>query len=106
MLGWFISITNPAIPPQDGQHVIATWEVDMAGLDWIEALAKEGRATVIRRDVYPNEYSISAETLAEVLPKILNGPQEDWIDRVRYFPKHIDELKGNTKLLVTASDLS
>ena len=75
MLGWLFSVLN--VPPERVDRLIgheatapfllATWEAGIGGLDWIETLRKEGKATQLKNGGYPNRYTAMA---ADVLPLI------------------------------------
>jgi hypothetical protein len=75
MLGWWIVITKQApdelvgmAPNKEGR--LATWETSASGDEWVARLAKEGRATQLTFNGYPNRYTAPAR---DVLPLIKNG---------------------------------
>ncbi len=61
MLGWLFSVLN--VPPERVDRLIgheatapfllATWEAGIGGLDWIETLRKEGKATQLKNGGVP-----------------------------------------------------
>ncbi|QCB47667.1 hypothetical protein [Hydrogenophaga sp. PAMC20947] len=87
MLGWWICIIN--LPPEKADELIgrearapfelADWEAGVGGLDWVQALLKEGKATQLKSSGHPNRYTARA---ADVLPLIqvnVIKPPEDGI---------------------------
>lgn len=71
MLGWFIIIArqDAKVPAgaKDAQ-ALATWETSLGGLDWIDALVAQGKATRESAGGYPTRYVADA---AAVLPILL-----------------------------------
>lgn len=71
MLGWFITIArqdaNATAGSKDVQ-TLATWETSLGGLDWIDALVAQGKATRESAGGYPTRYVADA---AAVLPILL-----------------------------------
>lgn len=71
MLGWFIIIArqdaNAPAGSKDAQP-LATWETGLGGLDWIDALVDQGKATRESAGGYPTRYVADA---AAVLPILL-----------------------------------
>lgn len=75
MLGWWIRIIS--LPPDEADkligreatapHMLADWETGVCGLDWVHELLKEGKATQLKNDAYPNRYTAKAR---DVLPLI------------------------------------
>lgn len=75
MLGWRLIISTHEATDQPGfvpvDTILATWRTSIGGLDWVDQLVKEGKATQLRHGGYPNRYAISASV---VRPLIENGP--------------------------------
>jgi hypothetical protein len=75
MLGWQITI-HRQIPGESQNHLtkeslLATWTTSIGGLDWIDALVKEGKAVDLGGTGYPCWYKATAKN---ILPIILAGP--------------------------------
>jgi hypothetical protein len=77
MLGWMISFyrlpTGQSAETMDvGKETpLAQWEVGFDGIDGLDELVKQGKATQSRWDGYPNVYTTTAEY---ALPMIASGP--------------------------------
>lgn len=73
MLGWLI-IVRKAVPAEpegiDSPSVLATWESSTGGLDWLEALADEGKAELRSGNGYPTRYVLRAK---DILPFLSQG---------------------------------
>lgn len=72
MLGWWIVIAQLApdewaATTDRKAALLANWETSLGGIDWIEKLAKEGKATRLLSGGYPNRYVATAR---DVLPLI------------------------------------
>jgi hypothetical protein len=87
MLGWFVCIYRQEnarkLPvtnkPQDG-GVLARWQTGLYGLDWLEKLVKEGKATLVAaNDGYPIRYTAMTKY---ILPAITDTPpnaRQNWM---------------------------
>ena len=77
MLGWqiFIHQNLPGETPDtpNREVLLGSWMVGLSGLDWLDKLVSEGRATDLGGTGYPDRYSISA---AELRAAISNGPPQ------------------------------
>ena len=77
MLGWSIYIyrqdliEDPEVIWPHDRALLASWLTGMCGLDWLDALVKEGKATCLGGNGYPLKYVAPA---ANVLPLIFWGP--------------------------------
>jgi hypothetical protein len=77
MIGWWILVIaqtpEERAAGDDGvkESVLAKWEASLAGIDWIDALVKTGKAAQVLAGGYPSRYRAVA---ADVLPQIANGP--------------------------------
>ena len=77
MLGWMISFyrlptgQSPETMDASKETPLARWEVGFDGIDGLDELVREGKATQSRWDGYPNVYATTAEF---VLPMIASGP--------------------------------
>ena len=81
MIGWWIVISAQTpeekdTPGNDNKAaVLAMWETSVGGIDWINKLAKDGKATQLSNGGYPNRYTAKA---GEVLPILARGiPDHD-----------------------------
>jgi len=73
MLGWFFVVRRAgaeAGPAASDPSVLATWEADFTGADWLDALVDQGNATCLSRHGYPNRFAVDA---AHVLPLLRSG---------------------------------
>jgi len=77
MIGWHIRIYRPAdqgpTPPMGhsaGDLLLAEWQADLRGIDWLDDLVRTGRASG-HGDGYPYVYTARAEVL---LPTIVAAP--------------------------------
>ena len=78
MLGWHISIyrqTNDGTSPATAESAtgprLAVWQTGLGGLDWVEELVREGKATDLGGNGYPCRYTAAAKNL---IPRIIDGP--------------------------------
>jgi hypothetical protein len=76
MIGWYFVVASNTrddrINDADAQaSILATWEVSVEGLDWIEELVGHGRASKLKGGGYPNLYTAKA---GDVLPLLADGP--------------------------------
>lgn len=79
MVGWWIVVYQLTPEELDAAKdresrkpfVLATWEASIAGTEWLDQLADEGRAVQLLADGYPCRY---AATARDVLPLIASGP--------------------------------
>jgi hypothetical protein len=78
MLGWHISIfrlkergPEPPDALAERAELMAVWQSDARGLDWIDPLLRNGQATTISANGYPSLYAVRALSL---LPVTSNGP--------------------------------
>lgn len=78
MIGWWIVVStqSPRERDQSDQDarraaILAQWEAGADGTQWIEGLAKEGRAEKLSGNGYPNRYTALAR---DVLPHLVATP--------------------------------
>ena len=71
MLGWGIEIYREVPGGRSKEALLASWHAGLGGLDWIEALVKQGHAIDLGGDGYPCHYKV---TVANLLPSITSGP--------------------------------
>jgi hypothetical protein len=78
MIGWNIGVYrqpdgghSPATPESVCGTRLAVWQTDQYGLDWVNELAKAGKAIDLGGNGYPNLYTAPAEYL---IPRILDKP--------------------------------
>lgn len=125
MIGWWIVISTQT-PEERSRHadnerrnrILATWEVGLGGLDWVERLVAKSAAQKVRSDGYPNVYVASAET---VVPLLADGPPAHdgamvigddyvmppkWIGKVEMHRDRIDACLASQALTIEAWDLS
>ena len=75
MLGWWITVSKGSIAedlPQDA--TLASWEVGLGGLRWLDALVAAGRAQKLRGDGYPTRYEARAEFVLPLLDEVMGHP--------------------------------
>ena len=124
MIGWWIVISTQT-PEERSRHaddrkasILATWEVGLGGLDWLDRLVARSVAQRIRSDGYPTIYLASAES---VLPLLVDGPPAHsgpmvigddyvttakWIGKVEMFADRMAACPGRQRLTIEAWDLS
>ena len=124
MLGWEFYIYRHDLAPDprqivpDDRALLARWLVSLGGLDWIEALVREGKATDLSVTEYPLTYLAKA---SDVLPLIADGPPKcsgslvvgddyvhpsGWTGDVLYHRDRIAECAPDLTLLIHAWDQS
>lgn len=76
MLGWWITVwsltpeeRNRAETDARNAATMAQWEIGPGGLDWLDQLVQEGKATQLSVSGYPNRYTARAD---DVLPLLAN----------------------------------
>lgn len=116
MSGWWIRVVNEAkwkaepYGARDNKRCsyVASWEVDCSGLDWIESLLAEGRATLVSRNAYPNHYRATVGELVKVLPEVLTGEldPQGWRRESVFNSEILASLPPDTVLDVVAYDLT
>lgn len=83
MLGWEVCVFRSA--ELKVEDLVVHWMTSVHGLRWLDQLVKEGKASDLGGNGYPNLYSISAGVLLPILSKALppnNSPLvigEDYI---------------------------
>lgn len=123
MIGWWIVISTQT-PEERRQAVdrkafiLATWEVGLGGLDWLEQLVAQGHAGRLRSDGYPNVYVAAAEV---VQPLLEDGPPAhrglgvigddyvmpaNWLGQVEMHIDRIASCPSQQQLTIEAWDLS
>lgn len=129
MLGYWIVIAPQTSAGQDAivdrkQSLLAQWEAGLGGIDWLEQLVAQGKATKLRGDGYPNRYVALAQ---DVLPLIggdgvkpaddgvwLFGMDEGeeyaqppgWMDKVNLHRENIAACRPDALLAIDAWDQS
>ena len=76
MLGWYILVIaqtpeERAVASDLKEGLLAKWKASVAGIDWIDALVKDGKAAQVLVGGYPSRYLATAR---DVLPLIADGP--------------------------------
>ena len=122
MIGWWIGIAKQTPQERDNSAdkkaaIIASWEAGSGGLDWLEKLVQEGKATKLLHNGYPCRYVALAQ---DVLPLIENGPPTHsgptiigddyvtpggWIDSVELKSEKITACGPDQILTIDAWDL-
>lgn len=81
MLGWNISVhrqndagASPATAESPMGTRLAVWQAGWRGLDWLNELAKAGKAVSLGGNGYPCKYTAPAKYL---LPRIIEHPPEE-----------------------------
>ncbi len=77
MLGWMI-IVRPGVDASDSD-VLAKWETSVSGIDWLDALERDGKAQCVSRHGYPTRFLVPAECVLPYLrsghPPLHDGPE-------------------------------
>ena len=76
MIGWWIVVAAQTPEERDRsldrkEAVLANWEVGPGGIDWLQQLVREGKATWLAFNGCPNRYTAKA---GDVLPLLAGGP--------------------------------
>lgn len=116
MSGWWITVSDyeklkaePYKARDDKRcSYVASWEVDCSGLDWIESLLADSRATLVSRNAYPNHYRATVRELVKVLPGVLTGElaPQNWRRESVFNSEILASLPPETVLDVVAYDLT
>ena len=67
MLGWEVFAFRSSSAKRE--DLIVHWMTSVFGLDWLDRLVKDGKATDLGGDGYPNRYKIPAGVLIPILSK-------------------------------------
>lgn len=122
MLGWEIYIYRlHSGDTQDSlnltnENLLASWLTGLGGLNWIEAIVKEGKAEDLGGNGYPIRYTTTA---SEILAKISSEPlrheyplvigddyPSGWISNVSFDYSKISQCLPDEQLLIEAWDQS
>ena len=113
MIGWRIVVSSQTPEERDRAEIdareatiLAEWEIGLEGIDWLQQLAQDGKATQLSVSGYPNRYMARAD---DVLPLLDNWRGE--IERRAYhiFEWHADRIAAcpaEQVLTIDAWDLS
>jgi hypothetical protein len=126
MLGWYIAIarqgeralkfanSRPADP-----NVLATWDASIGGLDWIDALVEQGKASLESRSGYPTRYTVEASAIMPLLQAQQVPTHQDfavsgddhvqppgWIGNVHFHAERIADCTPEERLVIEAWDQS
>jgi len=122
MLGWDFSVyplrfmDGPGQPRKDA--TLATWETGLGGLDWVEELARRGRAVSLGGNGYPFRFVLTAAELRPILETGLPRPTgpavvgddyfkpADWLGRAKINLPALRQLDPSDLLVVEAWDQS
>jgi hypothetical protein len=130
MLGWWITVMTSvrdssvlASKEEYEKHMLASWETSVGGVDWLIALANEGKATWDKsKGGYPWRFTARA---SEILPVIASGlPKHQdlwvfgmdrgeeyaippgWSGKVQLRPQNIERCLPDARLIIDAWDQS
>ena len=125
MIGWMIIVSSQTPEERDAEDlearreaVLAQWEVGPGGIDWIEDLARAGKAEKRHGSGYPNRYVARA---GEILPLLSDGPPAhtgpaifgddyvlppNWKGNFRSDPERMAACPADRLLTIDAWDLS
>ncbi|MEU8920448.1 hypothetical protein AB0D10_05840 [Kitasatospora sp. NPDC048545] len=118
MLGWWIGVTELAPEEIDraGREqfraaLLATWEVGVSGIGWVEELVAAGKAEQLLHGGYPNRYTARAEHVlplfaAGAVPGAGSGPFSRVIRAMESDPERIAACPADRLLTIQAWDLS
>lgn len=75
MIGWYLAVYQQTpierLACHDRSTLLASWEVSIGGLAWLDKLVAEGRAERLSKDGYPSRYTARAK---DIFPLIAAGP--------------------------------
>lgn len=122
MLGWLVILKSP--PRVDGgeqsdaEPVLATWEVGLGGIEWLNRLVTQGKAQQVTFGGYPNRYTAAAK---DVLPLLADGPPAydrlpagahgsaalpGWVGKIQFFAERLAACDPAQALVIEAWDQS
>lgn len=106
MLGWLIWV----YPKSNEDGKLASWEVGVSGLRWLDALVAEGKAEKLNSNGYPTRYEARADF---VLPLLENGSlapptnkPQNWIGALKLNAENIAACTPDQVLVIDAWDQS
>ena len=67
LLAWEVFVFRSAGAKRD--DLVARWTTSVFGLDWLDRLVREGKATDRGGDGYPNRYEVPAGVLLPILSR-------------------------------------
>lgn len=126
MLGWFIIIARQQPGERVGANsrpadprVLATWETSIGGLDWIDALVTQGKATRELASGYPTRYLADADVVLPLLLAQQVPAHRDfavlgddyvlpagWVGEVHFHAERIAQCTQDETLVIDAWDQS
>ena len=129
MLGYWIVVSTQTPEERDAiidrkKSVLAEWETGVGGIRWLEKLVKEGKATKLRGDGYPNRYTSTADIVLPLLTGDAIKPADDgiwvfgmdegeeyaqppgWMGKVNLRPERIRTCPTDAALTIDAWDQS
>ena len=106
MLGWLVLV----YPKSNEDAKLASWEVGVSGLRWLDALVAEGKAEKLNGNGYPTRYQARADF---VLPLLENGSvapptnkPQNWIGALKLNAENIAACSPDHVLVIDAWDQS
>lgn len=106
MMGWMVLV----YPKSNEDAKLASWEVGVSGLRWLDDLVAEGKAVKLNGNGYPTRYEARA---ADVLPLVESGSAvpptnkpKDWIGALKLRPDNIAATSPDQVLVIDAWDQS
>jgi hypothetical protein len=110
MLGWSVLVDARTPEERDGaddksSHLLAKWEARVLGLDFLDVLVRQGKATKLRSGGYPERYTAKAGDFLPLIarrPPGTMGPHSD----VDVYPDRIAACSPDQVLTIDAWDLS
>ena len=122
MLGWHFNVYPYRLRAASGEERmaarVASWETGLGGTDWIDRLAKDGRAVALGGGGYPLRFVISAAEILNVFEKGLPRPKgpvvvgddyytpPDWLGKATVNIEAIRKLAPSELLMIEAWDQS
>ena len=86
MLGWHISVYRqrdggaaPATAGSPEGPRLAVWQTGVGGLDWLDDLAKAGKAINLGGNGYPCRYTATAEYIIPQIVEMPPGARTHWL---------------------------
>ncbi|MDR6521632.1 hypothetical protein J2789_004319 [Variovorax paradoxus] len=75
MIGWYLAVYQQTpierLASHDRSTLLASWEVGIGGLAWLDELVAGGKAERLSKGGYPSRYTARAK---DILPLIADGP--------------------------------
>lgn len=92
MLGWWITVADGRTAGALSKDAaLASWEIGLGGLRWLDDLVTAGKAQKLRGDGYPTRYEGRAADVLPLIADITNSINAS--SKPKLFPPKLDQAK-------------